>query len=143
MSKDLTFGEAAKAVDLSVDAVRFYERQGIMASPPRMAGGRPAGLTARNKWLNSPSLPAGRAVRMPLSEIGRYLSLARQGEATLPERMRIITAQREKVVEQIASLQETLRVLDLKLSRAAEIAKVATTPRRSGLQIARGGKDRR
>jgi hypothetical protein len=71
------------------------------------------------------------------------LSLARQGEATLPERMRIITMQREKVVEQIASLQETLRVLDFKLSRAAEIAKVPITPRRSGLQIVRGGNDRR
>jgi DNA-binding transcriptional MerR regulator len=80
---------------------------------------------------------------MPLSEIGRYLSLARQGEATLRERMRMLTVQREKVVEQIASLQETLRVLDLKLSRAAEIAKDPTAPLRSGLQIVRGGKHRR
>jgi MerR family transcriptional regulator, copper efflux regulator len=41
MSKDLTIGKAAKAVGLSVDAVRFYERQG-MAPPPRRAGGRRA-----------------------------------------------------------------------------------------------------
>jgi hypothetical protein len=40
MSKDLTIGEAAKAAGLSIDAVRFYERQGIMAPPPRLAGGR-------------------------------------------------------------------------------------------------------
>jgi hypothetical protein len=42
MSKDLTIGEAAKAAGLSIDAVRFYERQGIMAPPPRLAGGRRA-----------------------------------------------------------------------------------------------------
>ncbi len=84
-----------------------------------------------------------RAVRMPLSEIGRYLSLARQGDETLPERTRIIAVQRQKVVERIASLQETLRVLDLKLSRAAEIAKDGTALPRSGLQIVRGGKDGR
>jgi DNA-binding transcriptional MerR regulator len=42
MSKDLTIGEAAKAAGLSIDAVRFYERQGIMAPPPRAAGGRRA-----------------------------------------------------------------------------------------------------
>jgi DNA-binding transcriptional MerR regulator len=42
MSKDLTIGEAAKAAGLSIDAVRFYERQGIMAPPPCLAGGRRA-----------------------------------------------------------------------------------------------------
>jgi DNA-binding transcriptional MerR regulator len=141
MSEDLTIGEAAKAAGLSVDAVRFYERQGIMAPPPRMAGGRRA--YGPQQMLELTFIARGRAVRMPLSEIGRYLSLARQGEETLPERMRIITVQREKVVEQIASLQETLRVLDLKLSRAAEIAKPPTVSPRSGLQIVRGGKDRR
>jgi DNA-binding transcriptional MerR regulator len=93
MSKDLTIGEAVKAVDLSVDAVRFYERQGIMAPPPRMADGRRA--YGPQQMVELTFIARGRAVRMPLSEIGRYLSLARQGEATLPERMRIITVQRQ------------------------------------------------
>lgn len=56
MSRDLTIGEAAKAVGLSVDAVRFYERQ---ASWPRRPATRVAGgFTARNKYLNSPLSPA-------------------------------------------------------------------------------------
>jgi DNA-binding transcriptional MerR regulator len=76
MSKDLTIGEAAKAVGLSVDAVRFYERQGIMAPPPRMAGGRRA--YGPQQMLELTFIARGRAVRMPLSEIGRYLSLRRQ-----------------------------------------------------------------
>src|SRR5882762_9963199 len=105
MSKDLTIGEAAKAAGLSIDAVRFYERQGIMAPPPRLAGGRRAYGPEQLRELTT--IARARAVRIPLLEIGRYLSLARQGDATLPERTRIISHQRQKVIEQIAALQET------------------------------------
>jgi DNA-binding transcriptional MerR regulator len=101
MSKDLTIGEAVKAVDLSVDAVRFYERQGIMAPPPRMADGRRA--YGPQQMVELTFIARGRAVRMPLSEIGRYLSLARQGEATLPERMRIMTAHAEHGIDYVAA----------------------------------------
>jgi hypothetical protein len=57
----------------------------------------------------------------------------------LPKRTRIISHQRQKVIEQIAALQETLDILDLKLSRAAEVAKDIPR-RRAGLQIVKGGK---
>lgn len=137
MSKDLTIGEAAKAAGLSIEAIRFYERQGIMAPPPRAAGGRRTYGPEQMRELTT--IARARAVRIPLAEIGRYLSLARQGDATLPERRRIISHQREKVVEQIAALQETLGILDLKLSRVAKIAK--DIPRRqAGLQLVKGGK---
>jgi DNA-binding transcriptional MerR regulator len=74
-----------------------------MAPPPRNAGGRR--VYGPQQILELTFIARGRAVRMPLFEIGRYLSLARQGEKTLAERMRMITVQREKVVVQIVSLQ--------------------------------------
>jgi DNA-binding transcriptional MerR regulator len=127
-------GEAAKAAGLSIDAVRFYERQDIMAPPPRLAGGRRAYGPEQMRELTT--IARARAVRIPLAEIGRYLSLARQGDATLPERTGIISHQRQKVVKQIAALQETLGILDLKLSRAAGMS---MAHKDVGLALAAGG----
>jgi DNA-binding transcriptional MerR regulator len=136
MAKDLTIGEAARAVGVSVDTVRFYERGGVMAAPPRNAGGRR--VYGPQQMIELTFIIRARGVRMPLPEIGRYLSLARQGDKTLPERMRILSAQKQQVVAQIASMQETLRILDEKLSRATEIvARLETTGRGSHLHVVR------
>ena len=79
---------------------------------------------------------------MPLPEIGRYLALARQGDGTLPERTRIVALQRDKVVAQIASLQETLGILDFKLAHAAELqAGHAANTHERKLQVIAGGRD--
>ena len=140
MSTNLTIGEASEAVGLSTDAIRFYEREGVLAPPPRTAGGRRAyGPTEIHELVFIARL---RAVRMPLPEIGRYLALARQGDGTLPERTRIVALQRDKVVAQIASLQETLGILDFKLAHAAELqAGHAANTHERKLQLIAGGRD--
>ena len=79
---------------------------------------------------------------MPLPEIGRYLALARQGDGTLAERTRIVAVQRDKVIAQIASLQETLGILDFKLAHAAELgAGHAANTHERKLQVISGGRD--
>jgi len=87
---------------------------------------------------------------MPLPEIGRYLALARQGDGTLAERTRIVALQRDKVAAQIASLQETLGILDFKLAHAAELqaghaaelqAGHAANTHERKLQVIAGGRD--
>ena len=35
----LTIGEVAKAADIGVETVRFYEREGLIAEPPRRQSG--------------------------------------------------------------------------------------------------------
>jgi DNA-binding transcriptional MerR regulator len=140
MSRNLTIGEASEAVGLSADAIRFYEREGVLMRPPRTSGGRRAYGPAEIQELVF--IARLRAVRMPLPEIGRYLALARQGEGTLAERTRIVAVQRERVLAQIASLQETLGILDFKLAHAAELGAehAANTPERK-LQVISGGRD--
>jgi 3-hydroxyisobutyrate dehydrogenase-like beta-hydroxyacid dehydrogenase len=54
----------------------------------------------------------------------------------LPERTGIISHQRKKGIEQIAALQETLDILDLKLSRAAGMS---MAHKDVGLALAAGG----
>jgi len=119
MTQDLPIGEAAKAAGLSVDAIRFYEREGILIRAPRTAGGRRLYGPAEIHELTL--IARLRAVRMSLPEIARYLVLNRQGDAALAERTQIVAAQRERVVQQIESMQETLRILDLKLAHAARV----------------------
>jgi DNA-binding transcriptional MerR regulator len=145
MSEYLSISQAAKAAGLSVDAIRFYEREGILIRALRTSGGRR--LYGRNEVLELIFIARLRAVRMSLPEIGRYLALARQGDKTLAERTEIVAAQRERVVEQIAALQDTLRVLDFKLSHAAEIAAAdqlraggSSTLQRRALRLVSGAK---
>lgn len=140
MSRNLTIGEASEAVGLSTDAIRFYEREGVLAPPPRTSSGRRAyGPTEIHELVFIARL---RAVRMPLPEIGRYLALARQGDGTLAERTRIVATQRDKVIAQIASLKETLGILDFKLAHATELAaEDAGKVHQRKLQLIPGGRD--
>jgi len=119
MSEHLTIGQAAKATGLTVDSIRFYERDGVLLRARRSAGGRR--LFSPHEILELTFIARLRAVRTPLPEIARYLALARKGEHTLPERIKIIAAQRDRVIEQIAGLQETLRILDFKLAAGAPL----------------------
>ncbi len=139
MTMNLTIGAAAQAAGLTVEAVRFYERSGVLAPPPRTAGRRR--VYEPYNVLELTFIARLRAVRMPLPEIARYLALARQGDQTLAERAEIVAVQRTRVIEQIAALQETLRILDFKLSRAAEIqGQDGSALRRRHLQLLSGGK---
>jgi hypothetical protein len=37
--QSLTIGEVAKAAEVAIEAVRFYEREGLIAEPPRRQSG--------------------------------------------------------------------------------------------------------
>jgi DNA-binding transcriptional MerR regulator len=125
MTQHLTIGEAAKAVGLSVDAIRFYEREGVLLRAHRTSGGRR--LFSSQELMELSFIARLRRVRMPLPQIARYLALARQGEATLPERLKIIADQRLRVLEQIAGLRDTLGILDFKLGNTIEFDVVDRT----------------
>ena len=53
---------------------------------------------------------------MPLKDIRRYFELAEQGGETQQERLRIFKAHRERVVQEIATLQKHLQKIDWKIA---------------------------
>jgi hypothetical protein len=60
---------------------------------------------------------------MPIAEVRRYFALVRAGEQTTSERKQMMLDHRAHVVEQLTALQETLALVDHKISLYMEIEK--------------------
>jgi MerR family copper efflux transcriptional regulator len=69
----LTIGEVAKAAELAVETVRFYEREGLIAEPPRRPSGYrqyPPDTVRRLRFIRR-----AKELGFTLKEIGELLEL--------------------------------------------------------------------
>lgn len=112
---DLSIGEVAERTGLSVHALRFYEREGILANPVRRAaGGRRLYSEDDVEWLRLCILL--RASGMPVPAIRRYTELVRQGDGNEQDRLTLLRQHEQKVVEQIDELNRCLDVIRYKVA---------------------------
>src|SRR5690606_23002055 len=109
----LSVSEAAERVGLSTHTLRWYEQEGLVAPVGRDSAGRRRYTEADLGWLDL--LTKLRRTGMPVRDMRRYAELARQGDHTLPERLRLFREHRERVLSRIAELQADLDVLDYKI----------------------------
>jgi DNA-binding transcriptional MerR regulator len=116
VEEELSIGEVAKQTGLSVHALRFYEREGLLLSQhlPRAAGGHRRFDPDEVHWLRICSKL--RASGMPLAQIGRLAALVREGPGNEPERLALLSAHQRQVEQQLADLGECLRVISRKVS---------------------------
>jgi DNA-binding transcriptional MerR regulator len=111
----LSIGQVAQRTGLSVHALRFYEREGVLADPvQRGAGGRRIYSEHDIDWLAV--CIKLRASGMPLPAIRQYAELVRQGAGNEEARLGIMREHRERVIEQIAQLHECLDLISGKIA---------------------------
>ncbi|BAJ27143.1 MULTISPECIES: MerR family transcriptional regulator [Kitasatospora] len=111
----LGIGQVAARTGLSVHALRFYEREGILADPVRRAsGGRRRYTEGDVEWLRLCTIL--RASGMPIPEIRRYTELARAGAGTEPGRLALLRAHEQRVLDQIAELRRSLDIVRHKVA---------------------------
>ncbi|HEY3952031.1 MAG TPA: MerR family transcriptional regulator [Streptosporangiaceae bacterium] len=109
----LSIGEVARRTGLSVHALRFYEREGLLASPvDRTADGRRAYRERDLAWLDM--CVKLRSSGMPLAAIRRYAELVREGPGNEKERLDILRQHQERVTAQIAALGSCLEMITFK-----------------------------
>ncbi|QNE20450.1 MerR family transcriptional regulator [Kribbella qitaiheensis] len=114
MTADLSIGQVAERTGLSVHALRFYEREGILAEPVRReANGRRVYSEDDVDWLDM--CVKFRSSGMPLETIRRYTELIRQGSGNEQERLELLRSHQQHVAEQIEELTECLRVITYKV----------------------------
>ena len=106
-------GEAAERVGLTTHTLRWYEREGLVAPVGRDSAGRRRYTDEDLGWLDL--LIKLRRTGMPVRDMRRYCELARQGDQTLPERLRLFKEHRERVLNRIQELQADLEVLNYKI----------------------------
>ncbi|GAA4493827.1 MerR family transcriptional regulator [Actinoallomurus oryzae] len=113
--QSLTIGQVAVRTGLSVDTLRFYEREGILANPVRRGpGGRRVYAEHDVDWLNLCIVL--RSSGMPIPAIRRYTELARQGAGTEGDRLALLREQQGRIFAQIADLHRCLDVINHKIA---------------------------
>jgi len=109
----LSVGEAAARIGLTTHTLRWYEQEGLVEPVERDSAGHRRYSPADIGWLQL--LIKLRATGMPVRDMRRYAELARLGDATLGERIRIFEEHRDRVLARIEDLHADLEVVNMKI----------------------------
>ncbi|WP_251066270.1 MerR family transcriptional regulator [Streptomyces sp. ISL-36] len=113
-----TISEVAARTGLSAHTLRWYERIGLMPHVDRSHTGQRRFTERDLHWLAF--VGKLRLTGMPVAVMVRYAELVREGEHTSAERRELLETTRRDVLSRIAELQDTLAVLDVKISHYEE-----------------------
>ncbi|RPF21963.1 MerR family transcriptional regulator [Myceligenerans xiligouense] len=108
-ARTYTPAEAATESGFSIDTLRYYEREGLLAPISRTAGGRRAYTEADLGWLGL--VRCLRDTGMPIADLKRYAELSLDA-STMNQRLALLQAHDQRVQEQVdllVSQQERLR----------------------------------
>ncbi|MET7877804.1 MerR family transcriptional regulator [Micromonospora profundi] len=119
-----SIGEVSARTGLSIDTLRFYERQGLFPPPRRSAGGRRGFSTDDLAWIGI--CQRLRASGMPLPEIARYAALVRAGSGNEGERLKVLQRHEAEVRAQIAVLNDALDLISAKVAAYSEAVSLGT-----------------
>lgn len=113
-----SISDIVQKTGLSASTLRYYEKQGLLPGIGRSAGGI---RQYTEEDLESLGLICClKNTGMPLEEIGRFVSLAHEGDATLSERAELLKEHRKTVLARLEEMQAHLRKVDEKLSHISE-----------------------
>ncbi len=105
----MKIGEVARAAGLGIDAVRFYEREGLIPAPARRASGYRQ--YTPEVVVNLRFIKRAKDLGFSLKEIGELLRLEASEGATPAEVRERAEAKLEDLEERIRSLQRMRRAL--------------------------------
>ena len=115
----LSIGDASKATGVSIEALRYYEREGLLLEKaPRDTGGR------RRYRMNDLAWIAGlvvlRETGMSIADMTVIADLSRR-EGTEAERLAFFEKHRDHVVEEMARTTRHLAAIDKKIAAYREV----------------------
>lgn len=110
----LSIGQVSGRTGLSVHALRFYEREGLLATPVyRDSGGRRVYSEWDLEWLEL--CIKLRESGMPLVAIRRYAELVREGEGNEKDRLGLLREHQDRIEAQVTALHACLEVISFKV----------------------------
>jgi len=113
MTGTISPSQAAEQSGFSLDTLRYYERIGLLNGISRAPSGHRRFGDDDLEWLSV--LRCLRDTGMPIARMRRYAELAREGEPTMAERLRLLTEHDAQVCERIAVLQAQRQHLQEKI----------------------------
>ena len=109
----LTIQEVATATGLTAHTLRYYERIGLIHPINREENTRRCYTADDVGWIDF--LLKLRAIGMSIKDMQRYAELQRQGDNTLPERVEMLKALRDKVESHIDEMNQHLKLIYYKI----------------------------
>jgi DNA-binding transcriptional MerR regulator len=115
LEEGLGIGDVARRTGLSVHALRFYEREGLLLSQrvARGTGGHRRYSPQDVNWLRI--CIKLRRSGMQLAKIRRFAELVREGPGNEQQRLELLREQQRHVESQLAELEECLRIISRKV----------------------------
>jgi DNA-binding transcriptional MerR regulator len=110
----LTIAEAAEQTGLTAHTLRYYERDGLMRTAVRRsASGHRAYDEADLAWITL--IAKLRATGMPIRDVKQYAALVRAGAGNEAERLDLLKAHRQRVLQQLDEVRSHLGAIDYKI----------------------------
>lgn len=116
---ELTIQQVAATTGLSVHTLRYYERCHLIAPVKRASNGHRRYSARDVRWIQF--LTRLRLTGMPIQQLQEYARLAREQPEAVGDRRCLLETHRQRMLAQLAQLQENLAIVDWKIQHYAEI----------------------
>ena len=107
-----TIKEVAEKTSLPPSTIRYYDKQGLLPFVQRSESGYRMFSESDIGLLNM--IECLKLTGMPIKEIKQFTLWLQQGDSSLQERYQMFLERQKAVEQQIAQLQQTLKLVDYK-----------------------------
>lgn len=105
-----TIGEVAEKLNLSTHTLRYYDKEGLLPFVERSESGIRQFKESDLDWLII--IECLKVSGMSLKEIKLFTALCLENDTSIQMRYDMFMERREKLIEQMAALQNTLDIID-------------------------------
>lgn len=116
---ELGIAAVAERTGLSQDALRWYEREGLIPPVPRTPSGRRTYDDAAVRMVQL--VVRLRRTGMPIAQVKEFCVMVGEGAATHGRRMSLLLEHRVRLLEQQAQLRDDLAAVDHKISHYEDL----------------------
>ena len=111
-SKTYKIGEISKITNLTIDTLRYYEKEGLI-TPARDQNNIRMYSDSDIRWIQF--IKKLKQTGMPLKNIKEYSNLRDQGESTINERLSLLYEQKQRLEQNSKQLEEHILFLNNKI----------------------------
>lgn len=106
-----TIGEIAKRFNISISTIRYYDKEGLLPNIKRENGIRKFSEQDVETIFIIECL---KKTNVELKDIKRFITMVKQGDSTIDDRLNFFKEQKEKTLNKIKELEKALQMLEYK-----------------------------
>ncbi len=122
--------EVSKKTGMTAHTLRYYEKEGLLSGVERTHGGFRQYTDEDLERLGL--ICCLKNTGMSIQEIARFVQLTHEGDHTLEERVELLRAHRERVLERMAEMQKHLDKVTWKLNFFSEKLRAYEASKKEG-----------